>query len=120
MQVKTIRDVLGGRESAEIRCMVTGKVVRKLTLYRRGRQPEYQTKSVYHDQVEVNAITQTVIVPADTPLGYTPWVFDRGNITFPYNGGTAKLCGEGDHAVFRDNDTYCVIYPHDDLRQEPK
>lgn len=121
MQVKTLRDVMNGREYTEIRCMYTGKVARKLTVYPWGRQPAYQTKTVYHDQVEIDALTEKVIVPLDTPLGFTPWVMDRGNITFQLpDGKTAKLCGEGDRAVFKDNDTYNVIYPHDDLRREPK
>ena len=102
MKATTLRDVMAGNRTAEISCLYTGKVVRRLK--RVG------------DQLEVDALDVVVTVPLDTPLTYKPWVMDRGNMLFDVPGHQgAKFCGEGDHITYPDG-TRDVIEPNDEQR----
>ena len=83
MANKTIRDLLGGAARAEIINLLGGNVVRILT--------------VMGDQVEIDAISQKVVVPLDTEITFKPWFMDRGNLLFSCPGvGQAKFCTEAD------------------------
>lgn len=100
MRVKTIRDVMAGHRSAEIRCLYTGNVVRRL---------EAGNKFVLIDAME----PPIVRVPLDTPVRHEPWVFDRGNVLFAgdatgrpeFAGRELKLCGVHDPIRFEDGTT---------------
>jgi len=97
MKVATFRDLMAGRKQAEITCLYSGKVVRKLI--------------VMGDHVEINAMAPPLVwVPLDTPIRYEPWVFDRGSLLFDgdatgearFLGATLKICGEGDIIIYQD------------------
>lgn len=90
----TFTSLMNGHTSAEIFCMYTGKLARRLT--------------VKGDMIEIDALTIKVEVRMTTPILHKPWVFDRGDMTFyapdldPPIGTVAKLCGEGDPIKFED------------------
>jgi hypothetical protein len=90
----TFTSLMNGRKSAEIFCMYTGKLARRLT--------------VKGDMIEVDALTVKVEVRMSTPILHKPWVFDRGDMTFYApdfngpNGEVCKLCGEADPIKFDD------------------
>jgi hypothetical protein len=90
----TFQTLMAGHRSAEIFCLYTGKLARRLT--------------VKGDLVEIDALTIKVEVRMATPILHKPWVFDRGDMTFyapdldPPIGTVAKLCGEGDPIKFDD------------------
>jgi hypothetical protein len=90
----TFSTLMNGRKSAEIFCLYTGKLARRLT--------------VKGDVIEIDAMTIKVEVRMTTPIVFNAWVFDRGDMTFyapdlaPPIGTVAKLCGEGDPIKFDD------------------
>ena len=88
----TIKDLMSGRTSAEIICRHKGGVVRRLTCD--------------GDSVTVDAITEKVTVPLDTPIVYEPWFMDRGNMLF---NGDMKLCTEADLIRFPDGSAHLVL-----------
>ena len=99
MKVSKIGDLLGGKPKSEIRCMYTGKTVRKLTADGDGVL------------VDVMDGSPVVRIPAATPVTHQPWVFDRGNLLFPkavvpslasIPGDKLKICGAHDRVVFPD------------------
>lgn len=98
MKVGSFKELMNGSEYAEIVCLYKGTVVRKLT--------------VKGDVVVLDALTQTVDVPIDTPISYSAFdPFDRGNMLFDIGLGTMKLCTEQD----------IVRYPNgDEFRVEPE
>ncbi len=91
---KTFADLMGGHKTAEIFCLYTGKLARRLT--------------VDGDTVSLDALTVTVDVPLTTVIHFEPWVFDRGNMLFYLDtpgmpsGDPLKLCGESDLIRFAD------------------
>lgn len=90
MIVSKIGDVLGKHETAEIRCLYQGTIARKL-------------KRLPDNMVEIEALTWFLVVSADTPVKYEPWVMDRGNMLFdPPNYPSVKLCGEADSVCYPD------------------
>lgn len=94
----TLAALLGQHNQAEILCMESKRVVRRLT--RTGAT------------VLVDAISVTVEVPADTKLTYEAWIMDRGSILFAYDGGkVGKLCTEFDTLRFPDGTTEDIEAP---------
>lgn len=105
MLVKTFSDLLDGHDSAEIRCLYTDRLVRKLR--RVGGEVV----------VDVTDGTPPIRVSADAVIRHEPWVFDRGNMVFDRGcvlnpsvlpdglGTTLKICGEGDPVIFPDGTT---------------
>ena len=102
VKVAKMSDVLGDYDYAEVVNPLAGNVVRKLT--RNG------------DSINLDAITEAIDIPADTPLGYTPWTFDRGNITF---NGNLKLCTEMDTVRYPDG-SEGVLMPDESIVPEPE
>lgn len=110
MLVKSFRDLMNGRESAEVRCLYTGNLVRRLRL------TECRT-AVEIDASAPGMKALLVRVPLDTPITYRPWVFDRGNMLFDgsatgldvFAGETLKICGEGDLITFEGGGTSSVM-----------
>ena len=89
----TFRTLMNGHTTAEIRCLYTGNLARRLT--------------VKGDVVEVDAMTVKVDVRIDTAIVLHPWNFDRGDMMFyspnlPAGMTVAKLCGEHDPIRFED------------------
>lgn len=97
MKVATFRDLMNNHFTAEIHCLYTGNLVRRLACHPDG----VRIIPTGHD-----AIT----VPYDTPITYEPWLMDRGNMNFAgdatadpkFAGKTLKICGEGDPITFQD------------------
>lgn len=85
MKVKSFKDVMAGRNYAEILCAVKGTVVRKLTLK--------------DGVVRLDAITASIDVPVDTEVVFAPWCMDRGSLLF---NGNLKLCTELDKVRYPD------------------
>lgn len=90
IRIQTLADLLPkGACYAEIVNPPKGDVVRKLT---------------HHLPTDhwcvVDALTEQVTLRLNTPIGYTPWVLDRGNLTFLMDRDgevvQAKLCTEAD------------------------
>jgi hypothetical protein len=102
--VKVMGDVMNGHQTATIKCLYTDQVVRKL--------------KVEGDNLVIDAMTETVTVPLDTPLIYEPWFMDRGSILFNLDGRPAKFCGEADKICFDNEDEWHSIEPHSDLTGE--
>jgi hypothetical protein len=89
MIVRTLGDVLGSYNYAEVSCVYSGNVVRKLTRLTDG--------------IEIDYITGKVVVPAFTEFRFEPWVLDRGNMLFDIPGHPgAKFCGEYDVITYPD------------------
>lgn len=91
--MKTFADLMNGHKGAEIRCLYSGKLVRRLT--------------VNGDTLRFDAMTVAIDIPLSTPISYEPWVFDRGSLLFsvpnlPDGLKVAKLCGEHDPITFDD------------------
>lgn len=89
---KTFKDLMYSHHSAEIRCLNTGKLARKLT--------------VQGDRVQIDALAPPIVsVPLDTEIRYGKcygWG-DRGNFIFSCpEVENAKICGEGDNIVYPD------------------
>lgn len=80
--MKTLRDLMGNATEAIILCLYSGTMVRRLT--------------VKGDNLHIDAITDDVEVPLDTPIIYEPWVLDRGNMLLDSPKGRIKLCTEAD------------------------
>jgi hypothetical protein len=92
IQIKTLGDLFpDGACYVEIVNPLKGDVVRKLTRIRARGKP---------DMCLLDALIETVNLPLNTLISYTPWVFDRGNLTFQMERGggvmQAKLCTEAD------------------------
>lgn len=89
MIVRNVGDVLGKYNTAEVSCVYTGNVVRKLTRLTDG--------------IEIDYIEGNVVVPAHTEFRFEPWVMDRGNMLFDIPGHPcAKFCGEFDVITYPD------------------
>jgi hypothetical protein len=90
----TFETLMAGHTSAEVLCLYRGEVVRRLT--------------VKGNMIEIDAITVKVEVRMNTPIVFTPWCMDRGNLTFYVpdlggpNGTVAKLCTEHDRIKYDD------------------
>jgi hypothetical protein len=111
MKVTTFRELMNGHATAEIRCLYTGNLVRKLSLTTGA-----VSGTVY---VEIDPVVgPRCRVPDVTPITYTPWVLDRGNMNFPgdatgvpeYADKTLKICGEGDPITYGDG-TAATVNP---------
>lgn len=109
MKVTSFRELMNGHAEAEIFCIYSGKLVRKLRLVAAGENVH----------VLINAMAGPIVeVPELTPIDYEPWVFDRGNMTFSgdatrlpeFAGKTLKICGEEDRIVYGDG-TKATINP---------
>lgn len=92
MKANTFRDLMGKHKSAEIRCLYTGNLVRRLTLD--------------GDKVIIDALQPPILsVPLDAIIVYSPWVMDRGNMLFRHDempGQDLKICGEDDRITYED------------------
>jgi len=90
VRVASFRDLMAGYDYAEIVCRYKKTVVRKLT--------------VNGDMVNMDAITEAVEVPLDTPVEYEPWFMDRGSMLFRAEGHDVplKLCTEADEVRYPD------------------
>ena len=91
--MKTFADLMNGHHGAEIRCLYSGRLVRRLT--------------VKGDGLTFDAMSVAIDIPLDTPITFEPWVFDRGSLLFsvpnmPDGLTVAKLCGEHDPITFDD------------------
>lgn len=85
----TIGKLLGDHTSLKIMCPVKNAVVRRLN----------QRDGTF---LNLDALTDAIDVPCDTPLIYEPWCFDRGNILAKVGGRTIKVCTVGDILIFPD------------------
>jgi hypothetical protein len=111
MKVRTFNDLLEGHETAEICCLYTGQMVRKLSRGPGG--------SIVLDPMVGDVLT----VPGGTVIKYEPWAMDRGSLIFfhdvdPYRGQPLKLCGEGDPIRF-DDGTEDRVYPVPNAPEHP-
>jgi len=97
MRVGTLKELMAGNDYAEILCLYKGEVVRKLT--------------VNGDTLHVDALTESVDLPLDTPVIHDPWFMDRGNMLV--NG--LKLCTEADKIRYPDG-TVDSVHPSENLR----
>lgn len=93
VKVAKMSDVLGNHNYVEILCPMKGTIARKLT--RNG------------DSIHLDALTEAIDIPAETPLAYEAWFMDRGSILF---NGNLKLCTEMDIASYPDG-SEAVIEP---------
>ncbi len=108
MKVSSFRELMAGHKSAEIRCLYTGTLVRKLSIDADGAH------------VVIDAMIMIVSVPLDTPITHQPWAMDRGNMLFkssavceqttlaavmPKVPAELKICGEDDPITFDDGTT---------------
>jgi hypothetical protein len=109
MNVKTVGDLLNGHEHADIRCLYSHNVVRRLSL-----DP--------HKNIVLDALQgPTLVIPPTTELLFEPWEMDRGSILFYHNdfpGKALKLCGEMD-TIHYDDGTQDSILPAPDLQRHP-
>jgi len=111
LKVDSFRSLMNGQPAAVIRCWMKGIVVRTLT--------------VDGDRVVIDPNTEdepglhpTVSVPIDTPITFTAWVMDRGNMGFQHEEfpDGAKICTEADVIDFPNGETFNVV-PTDEQRQ---
>lgn len=84
-----VEDILNGYFHAKIRCAVTNRVVRELTVVANGVFVQPETGD-------------PVVIPLDTEVRYEPWFLDRGSILF---GEKFKLCTEYDIVEHPGTDT---------------
>lgn len=95
-RITSIRDLFTGHDGAEIRCLYTGNLVRKLALT--------------GDVLDLDAITDQCAVSASAELRYEAWFMDRGSIVVPsLDHGGVKLCTEGDFICFEDGTRAQII-----------
>jgi hypothetical protein len=97
MIVTNFAELMSGETHAEIYCLYSGNLVRRLTV-----TPDRRS-------VEIDAMMgEHLVVPIDTPIRFEPWVLDRGSMLFPapadapeqYRGADLKICGEGDPITY--------------------
>lgn len=112
LKVDSFRALMNGQPTATISCFYQHIVVRRLR--------------VEGDRVIINPNTDAMptehpilSTPLDTPIGYTPWMMDRGNMTFehPEIPDGAKICGEADVIEFPNGERFSVM-PTDELRKK--
>ena len=108
MKVTTFRELMNGHAAAEVRCLYSRRLVRKLTA---------TATEVAIDPTEGNPIVR---VPLDTPITHEPWVMDRGNMLFATGAvlnpdvlpdgmeDVLKICGEDDRVTYPDGTTASV------------
>lgn len=97
LTVTDFRSVMNGQPTAEILSLLNGEVVRRLT--------------VVGDQLEMDAITDKIMVGLNDPLTFEPWFMDRGSILFDTTAtpdGKAKLCTQYDTIRFPDGSEYSI------------
>jgi hypothetical protein len=88
MKIATFNDFLGDHETSELRCPIKQEVIRRFR-----RMP--------NGDVELDALEEKIVVPADTTVRYEPWDMDRGSLLFEdAKRGTLKACTELDILVF--------------------
>jgi hypothetical protein len=114
IKVDSFRTLMNEQTEATIACLYTGKLVRHLTVD--GEQVIIDP-NIGDDDEQHPIIT----VDLDTPIGYTPWVFDRGNMTFEHESipQGAKICGEGDVITYGDGEKRSIM-PTDELQAKGK
>lgn len=97
---KTFRTLMAGELTATILSLTTNHVVRGLT--------------VKNEDIEVDAFTEKVTVPLDTPIIYEPWFMDRGSLLFEAPGfGKAKLATEFDTIKFPNGEMFVMPNPEE-------
>lgn len=88
VRVRTLEDVMGGHDRAEIVCLLKGTVVRRLK-----RTPA----GIEIDPGEGEPVT----LPANAPVRYEAWFMDRGSLLIDIPGfGEGKLCTEEDRVTY--------------------
>jgi hypothetical protein len=104
LKVGSFRDLMGGYESAQIKCLMQRRTVRTLQVKMVGDNevveidPNIPGDRTYHDLMTVSL---------DTIISYQPWDMDRGSLIF----GGYKICTELD----------TILYPDDvELSIQPK
>jgi|TARA_Y100000034_G_scaffold116048_1_gene153875 hypothetical protein len=92
MQIATFNDFLGEHPTSEILCAMKREVVRRFR-----RMPD--------GSVELDALSDKIVVPADTVVMYEPWCMDRGSLVWiDGERGTLKACTEFDVLRFPNGD----------------
>ncbi len=94
LRVGSFRDLMNGELSGTIQCGMRGVVVRRLKLSDDGLS------------VEIDAMTQKVWVPLDTPIIYERWFMDRGSLLF---NESYKICTELDTITFLNGESYQIL-----------
>ena len=92
---------VGQHDEAVIKCAMKGDVVRTLT-------------QVDPHHLRIQTGPDDITVSLDKPLGYEPWMMDRGSITFEHEGQTLKLCTEWDILELPDGQQF-VIKPAESI-----
>lgn len=110
MKIRKIGDVLRHHHSAEIRCMYTNNIARKLS--------RDQNNNVVLDSL----VGEPIALHPDTPIIFEPWVMDRGSILFEFKDDDGvihlyKLCGEFDHIQFEDGVEDRIAVDHHNVRR---
>lgn len=97
--VKSFADLMCGFEKAEIKCLHTGKVVRKLEV----------PGGLAGGTVRIETTDPTIEVALETPIKYEPWFMDRGSLVFTLNGRLLKIATEADIIEFEGGDSASIL-----------
>jgi hypothetical protein len=99
LTVKTFADLMHGQKKAEIYCLMTGDLVRKLT--------------VAGVEVEIEPVSgPRITVQLKTEITFEPWFMDRGSLLFQYceedESKKGKICTELDIIRFPDGSEFTI------------
>lgn len=102
LKVSSFEDLMQGHDQARIKCLMSGVVVRTLTLI---DLIEAGLTKVVKIEFPGGLPNAEHIVPLDTKIVYEPWAMDRGSLLFGDN-KQFKICTEGDIVHFP-GDSHC-------------